>query len=144
MRDCVTQILYYSLGRKLVAYHFISDQTYLSVDFRTDVEQIRQTFDTLLRQSDERDEKIEPSVQVMNVTEETMEVRALCSAKDSSTAWDLHYRLCEELMTFVRNLEDGRCLPRQRWILEGQTHSYKSSSRVGPVLPIYCNCKVIV
>ncbi|MEM8530956.1 MAG: mechanosensitive ion channel domain-containing protein [Chloroflexota bacterium] len=101
---------------------------HLYLDYRTDVEQIRQKFDELLRKSDEWDEEIEPSVQVTNVSEEAIEVRALCSAKDPSTAWNLHCRLREELVAFVRDLEDGRYLPRQRWILEARTPTATTSN----------------
>ena len=43
-----------------------------------------------------------------------MELRALCSAKDPPTAWRLHCRLREELIAFVRDLGNGRFLPKHR------------------------------
>jgi hypothetical protein len=58
-----------------------------------------------------------PADSVLEVTgakEDTMELRALCSAKDPPTAWRLHCRLREELIAFIRDLEKGRYLPKHR------------------------------
>ncbi len=87
---------------------------YLYVDYRTDVEQIRKKFDQLLRASEEWDERTEPLVQVTKLTERTMEVRALCSSGNPSTAWALSCKLREEMVRYVRQLEDGRYLPTRR------------------------------
>ena len=87
---------------------------HLYADYTLDVDRVREKFDALLRSSDEWDEENEPTVQVTAVEDETIEIRALCSAKDPSTAWDLHCRLREELVAFLRDLDGGRYLPRQR------------------------------
>jgi small-conductance mechanosensitive channel len=92
---------------------------YLYVDYRTDVEQIREKFNELLRNADGWDEETDPVVQVTGCSDETMEVRALCSAKDPATAWDLHCQMREELIRYVQQLDDGRYLPRQRLRVEG-------------------------
>lgn len=91
---------------------------YLYVDYPTDVERIRQTFADMLKNDEDWDEETEPTVQVTDMSDETMEVRALCSAKDPSTAWTLHCRLREQLVAYVRDLESGRYLPRQRLVVE--------------------------
>jgi len=86
----------------------------LYADYTIDVDRVRDKFDELLRADDDWDEEKEPSVQLVGVDDETVEIRALCSAKDASTAWDLHCRLREQLVAFVRDLDGGAYLPRQR------------------------------
>ncbi len=89
----------------------------LHADYTIDVDRVRERFDELLRADEDWDEEKEPSVQVVGVDDETVEIRALCSAKDASTAWDLHCRLREQLVAFVRDLDDGKHLPRRRLVV---------------------------
>ena len=91
---------------------------YLYLDYRTDVQALREKFEQLLKASEEWDEQNPPTVQVTSLKEETMEIRALCSAKDPSVAWDLHCRLREELIHYVQGLEHGRYLPQRRILLD--------------------------
>ncbi|MEZ5594262.1 MAG: mechanosensitive ion channel [Gammaproteobacteria bacterium] len=91
---------------------------YLYVDYSTDVQALREKFEQLLQNSEDWDEKAEPTVQVTACKEETMEVRVLCSAKNPSIAWDLHCRLREELIQYIQETERGRYLPKQRVLLE--------------------------
>jgi hypothetical protein len=91
---------------------------YLYVDYHTDVEQIRTTFAELLEQDDDWDRNTLPLVHVTNITEEVMEVRLLCSAKDPHAAWYLRFRLSERMMAYLRDLESGRYLPKQRLVIE--------------------------
>lgn len=93
---------------------------YLYADYTLDVDRIREQFKELLQASEDWDKETEPTVQVTSVSDETIEVRALCSAKDASTAWDLHCRLREQLVAYLRDLEDGRYLPRRRINLTGE------------------------
>jgi small-conductance mechanosensitive channel len=90
---------------------------YMYVDYHTDVDKIRNAFAEMLRNDEDWDEETEPTVQVTNMGDETIEVRALCSAKDPSTAWGLHCRLREKLVVFVRNMASGNYLPRQRLVM---------------------------
>ena len=87
---------------------------HIYADYRVDVQQVREKYEELLRASDDWDEKKEPVLEVTNVTEETIELRALCSARDPSAAWSFHCWLREELVGYLRELEDGRYLPRRR------------------------------
>ncbi len=107
---------------------------YLRLDYSVPVERVREKFAELLRASDDWDEEREPTVQVTGVDEETVEVRALASAKDPGTAWDLHCRLREELVAFVRDLDGGEHLPRQRVVLsehgEGDSVRDRRAGRV--------------
>lgn len=86
----------------------------LKLDYTADVDAIRSKFGEMLRASELWDEENEPTVQVIGVEDETMEVRALCSAKDPSKAWDLHCQLREKLMAYVRDLDGGAYLPKRR------------------------------
>jgi small-conductance mechanosensitive channel len=99
---------------------------YLYVDYHTDVERIRQAFADMLKSDEDWDEQTEPTVQVTGMNDETLEVRALCSAKDPSTAWTLHCRLREQLVNYVRDLEEGHFLPRQRLVVE---QGYQQNTR---------------
>jgi len=87
---------------------------YLYVDYRTDVQLLREKFFELLKNSEDADQDYEPLVQVTNLTEKTMEVWATCSAKDPGTAWTLHCMLREKMCAYVQELEDGRFLPKHR------------------------------
>lgn len=86
----------------------------IHADYTVDVDKIRRKFDELLRNDKDWDGENEPKVQVLSVGDETVEVRALCSAKDPSTAWDMHCRLREQLLTYVRELKEGSYLPKRR------------------------------
>ena len=90
---------------------------YLYVDYTIDVNAVRAKFQDLVNECKECKELDGPAQAVLEVTgikEETMELRALCSAKDPPTAWRLQCRLREELIAFVRDLENGRYLPKHR------------------------------
>ncbi len=87
---------------------------YLHADYTIDVEQVREKFGEMLRASDLWDEKNEPSVLVTSAGDETVEIRALCSAANPSDAWDLHCELREKLVAYVRDLDGGAHLPRRR------------------------------
>jgi small-conductance mechanosensitive channel len=91
---------------------------YLHLDYHADVEQIRQRFTELLEQDEDWDQTTPPLVHVTNITDETMEVRLLCSANDAETAWYLRFRLSEQMMAYLRDLQGGRFLPKQRLFIE--------------------------
>ena len=48
-----------------------------------------------------------------DLTEHTVQLRALMSADDSSKAWDLRCQVREELLNFIRS-EMPEALPRRR------------------------------
>ena len=91
---------------------------YLQVDYRMDVKRLRDKFEELLHHSELWDEATPPVVQVTGAGDETMEVRALCSARNPADAWNLHCDLREALMAYVQDLDDGRYLPRRRMELD--------------------------
>lgn len=90
---------------------------YVYADYRINVDAVRQKFDELLRNDEDWDGETQPSIQVTAATEETLELRALCSASDPSTAWSLHCRMREGLVRYIRDLDSGQFLPRQRVML---------------------------
>ncbi|WP_405252500.1 mechanosensitive ion channel family protein [Dokdonia sp. Asnod3-C12] len=87
-------------------------------DYHIDVQKVREKFAQLLIDSEHWDEEHEPTVQVTGVTEKSIEIRALCSAKDASTTWDLHCKLREQLVQFVASLNNGGYLAKQRLQIE--------------------------
>ncbi len=89
-------------------------------DYKTDVQRVREKFSELLKASEEYDEENPPIVQVTDMTEKSIAIRALCSAKDATTAWDLHCKLREELVTFISQLNDGDHLSKRRVVIENK------------------------
>ncbi len=100
---------------------------HLYADYTVDVEAIRQKFKELLRADEDWDERSEAVLHVTNLTEETVELRALCSAADPMKAWYLHTRMREQLLNFLRELEDGRYLPRRRLVFTDKTEPAPAS-----------------
>lgn len=87
---------------------------YLYADYRVDVDQVRQKFRELLEQSEGWDRTVDPVFQVTGMSEKTIELRALCSAKNATDAWDLHCEIRESLIGYLRTMEEGRYLPKDR------------------------------
>ncbi|HID44387.1 MAG TPA: hypothetical protein EYP34_01360, partial [Chromatiaceae bacterium] len=56
----------------------------------------------------------EPITQAYNVSERTLCLRLLCSAKNPDEAWDMYCDLCESMTRFIADLDHGRYLPRER------------------------------
>jgi small-conductance mechanosensitive channel len=85
---------------------------FLYVDYTTPVEAVREALHQILQKSPLWDQKVW-GLQVTNASEKTVELRALMSAPDASTAWDLRCHVREELIRFIRlNYPDG--FPRLR------------------------------
>jgi len=95
------------------------------VDYRMDVDRLRNKFKELLEASELWDREQAPSVQVIAVTEKSMKIRALCSAKDSYAAWDLHCALMESLIKYVGSLDNGAYLAKSRLVV------HDDSARLG-------------
>ncbi len=89
---------------------------HLYLDYQTDVEQIRRKFHELVKEDEDWD-GVWSEVYVTEIQAETLEIRALCSARDPLTAWYLRFRLSEKLMAFVRELDAGAYLPQQRLLI---------------------------
>lgn len=98
------------------------------VDYTTDVDVIREKFQSMATQHELWDEESEPTVQVTNCSDESMEVRCLCHAKNPGDAWNLHCEMRERLISFVQELEGGRYLPRERVRMEGMEKEEMANS----------------
>lgn len=85
---------------------------YIYMDYTVPVEAIRQQLQKILNASELWDKKV-CVLQVTNATDRTMELRALMSASDASTAWSLRCQVREKLIDFVRE-NYPQALPRLR------------------------------
>jgi len=81
-------------------------------DYVIPVQDIRDELTWILKNSFLWDKKVNV-LQVTNVTEKTVELRALMSAADSSSLWDLRCEVREKLLGFLQT-HFPRCLPRMR------------------------------
>ena len=84
----------------------------LFADYRVPVDVLRAELERIVRQAKEWDGRV-CLLQVTDVTEHAVKVRALVSAADSGRAWDLRCRVREALLAFLQR-EHPHCLPRLR------------------------------
>lgn len=85
---------------------------FLYVDYTVPVKAIREELHRILKSTDLWDGKAWV-LQVTNATDRTVELRALMSARDAPTAWNLRCEVREKLIEFVQtNYPDG--LPKLR------------------------------
>jgi len=85
---------------------------FIYTDYQVPVDKLRQEFTRILEASELWDRKTNV-MQVTNTTDRALEIRALMSAADSPTAWDLRVHVREKLITFLQeNYPDS--LPRTR------------------------------
>jgi small-conductance mechanosensitive channel len=85
---------------------------HLEVDFSAPVDELRTELHRILRASPDWDGNVW-SLQVTQAGTSTMQLRALMSAKDSSTAWNLQCAVREQLIDYLRRHHPG-ALPRLR------------------------------
>ncbi len=86
----------------------------LHADYTIDVEEVRQKFGEVVRNHELYDEASEPKVQVVGSDKEALEIRCLCSARDASTAWELHCDVRETMLSYLAQLSSGARLARER------------------------------
>jgi small-conductance mechanosensitive channel len=79
----------------------IIGSVYLYVDFTVDIDDIRKKLDEIVKGTEYWDENV-CALQVTNITEQSMELRALVSAKDSGAAWDLRCLVREKLIKYLQ------------------------------------------
>lgn len=84
----------------------------LFVDYTTPVEEVREELLRILQASDkwDRDAWV---LQVIDTTERTMELRALMTAEDAPTSWDLRCEVREQLVRYLQD-RHPQALPRVR------------------------------
>lgn len=89
---------------------------YLYADYTIPVEAVRQELFRILEKSEYWDGKVK-GLQVTDTTDRIVELRALMSAADSPTAWNLRCEVREKLLTFIqKNYPEN--LPQTRVLLE--------------------------
>jgi small-conductance mechanosensitive channel len=94
----------------------ILGSVFLHVDYGVPVDALRQELTRILEASPHWDRKVNV-LQVTEAKERTLELRALASAVNASTAWDLRCEVREKLVAFVqKNYPDS--LPRLRTTFE--------------------------
>ncbi len=94
---------------------FLTKPSYLYVDYSANIEKVREKFLELVKADDDwAQDRDDPAVLAYEAREESLVVRLTCAAKDPSTAWSLHCRLREKMITWLQEVEGGQWLPRQR------------------------------
>lgn len=104
----------------------------IKLDHRTDVEVLRKKFTEVVKGDDNWDGKVEPQTLVIGHDDEGMTVRFYASAENSSDAWYLECAMREQMLAYVRELEDKPALPHRRILIEqvsnGEARSKSSKS----------------
>ncbi|MCF4101812.1 mechanosensitive ion channel family protein [Gillisia sp. M10.2A] len=89
---------------------------FIYTDYDIPFGKLREELTRLLESSPLWDKKVNV-LQVTNATEKSVELRALMSAKDSPTAWDLRVYVREHLLIYIKeNFPDS--LPKSRLVLD--------------------------
>ncbi len=89
---------------------------FIYADYTLPVDAVRKELDRILEGNPLWDGKVKV-VQVTDATERTVELRALVSAADSPSAWDLRVYVRERLLAFLQE-KYPHCLPRARVSLD--------------------------
>ncbi|MCK4463418.1 MAG: mechanosensitive ion channel family protein [Candidatus Omnitrophica bacterium] len=90
----------------------ILGSVFIYVDYTVPVGEVRAELERILKESPYWDKKVNV-LQVTNATERTVELRALMSAADSPTAWNLRCEMREKLLEFLQK-KYPQNLPRTR------------------------------
>lgn len=85
---------------------------HIYADYTIPVQQLRQELKRLAEANPKWDRKV-CVLQVTHATERAVELRALVSAADSSTLWDLRCEVREQLIDYLQR-NHPQCLPRTR------------------------------
>lgn len=110
---------------------FLTKPIYLHLDYSANIQTIREKFLEFVKEDDDwASEDDDPKALAYEAKEESLIVRLTCAAKDPGTAWSLHCRIREKMVTWLQEVEDGRWLPRQRIDL-GQVDS-KLANQANP------------
>jgi len=85
---------------------------FIYVDYTVPIDEVREELGRILKQSQLWDSKV-CVLQVTNATERTVELRALMSAADASSAWSLRCEVREKLIEYIGE-KYPQALPRLR------------------------------
>jgi small-conductance mechanosensitive channel len=91
---------------------------FLYTDYTVPVEEVRQQLHRILKGTDLWDGRVW-NLQVTDAAERTIQLRALMSARDASSAWDLRCHVRERLIEFLQH-QYPESLPRIRAELHGE------------------------
>lgn len=105
----------------------IIGSVFLQVDYTVPLEELRKEFQRILEASKLWDKHVSV-LQVTDAKEHTVELRALMSAKDASTAWDLRCEVREKLLVYLQR-QYPESLPRMRALIEQTEVAEPISSR---------------
>ncbi len=94
----------------------ILGSVFIYTDYEMPVEKLREAFLEMVKKTTFWDGNV-AVMQVTNATDRIMEIRALMSAPDSPTAWDLRVHIREELIRFLRE-NYPKHLPKTRVMME--------------------------
>jgi small-conductance mechanosensitive channel len=108
----------------------IIGQVLLNVDYRTPIDELRHELDRIVHASKLWDGNV-VNLQVVDATENTMQLRLLGTASDASRAWDLRCELREQMIAYLQR-EHPDCLPRHRLEVtpDERVHDAASTARV--------------
>ncbi len=87
------------------------------VDYTTPVEALRQKLSEIVENSKLWDRRV-VNLQVSDVSENAMQIRALASARNSQDVWDLRCEMREKLIAFMQESYPAS-LPKQRAEVQG-------------------------
>jgi small-conductance mechanosensitive channel len=108
----------------------ILGSVFLYVDYTVPIEKVRDELSAILNQSKHWDRQV-CVLQTTDASENTVEIRALMSAADSGSAWDLRCEVREKLIGFIQKNYPG-ALPKIRTELHGNSSfGLKNISRPG-------------
>lgn len=85
---------------------------FIYADYTIPVQKVREELQRILKDSEWWDGEVS-GVQVTNATEHTIEMRALMSSADASSAWNLRCEVREKLLAYIRK-NYPQCLPKVR------------------------------
>lgn len=91
---------------------------FIYTDYTVSFDAVREELTRLLKSTPHWDGNVNV-LQVTDVKEKTIELRALMSAKDSGTAWDLRVFIREKLIAFLQE-KHPESLPKTRITLQGE------------------------
>jgi small-conductance mechanosensitive channel len=94
----------------------ILGSVFIYADYEMPVDKLREAFHEIVEKTPHWDRNV-AVMQVTDATESTVEIRALMSAADSPTAWDLRVHVREKLIQFLRE-NYSEHLPRTRVSME--------------------------
>lgn len=101
---------------------------FIYTDYRVSFEALRKELTRLLESTPLWDKRVNV-LQVTDAKQNGIEVRALMSAKDSGTAWDLRVFIREKLIEFLQ-INYPESLPKTRILIEGEAKNLKDKNNL--------------